>query len=143
MPSILHDFPIFAPAEKVFAVLATPAGLDQWWTLRSSGKTELDAEYFLFFGPEYDWRGVVSKCVLNKEFEWTMTRCDNDWMGSRVGFTLEEKGNRTNVRFYHSVWKDENEHFRISSFCWAMYLRIAKRYAEFGETVAYDKRLDA
>jgi uncharacterized protein YndB with AHSA1/START domain len=142
MPSILHDFPIVASVEKVFSVLSTPAGLDQWWTLKSSGNPVLGAEYTLFFGPEYDWHAAVSKCTHNKEFEWTMTRCHDDWMGSRVGFTLEEKEGRTNVRFYHSGWKEANEHFRVSTYCWAMYLRIAKRYIEFGETVAYDKRLD-
>jgi Activator of Hsp90 ATPase homolog 1-like protein len=30
---------------------------------------------------------------------------------------------------------------KISSYCWAMYLRILKRYVEFGEEVPYEKRL--
>ncbi len=34
------------------------------------------------------------------------------------------------------------EHYRISCYCWAMYLRILKRYLEHGETVQYARRLD-
>jgi hypothetical protein len=29
----------------------------------------------------------------------------------------------------------------ISTYCWAMYLRILKRWLEFGEQVPYEKRL--
>ena len=34
------------------------------------------------------------------------------------------------------------EHFRISSYCWAMYLRVLKRGVEFGEAVPYKDRLN-
>ena len=37
MPEILHDFPVFATPERVFAALSDPAGLDAWWSLRASG----------------------------------------------------------------------------------------------------------
>ena len=36
----------------------------------------------------------------------------------------------------------ELEHYRISNCCWAMYLRILRRYLEYGETVSYEDRLD-
>jgi hypothetical protein len=52
------------------------------------------------------------------------------------------KGNSTDVHFYHEGWPQANEHFKISSFCWAMYLRILKRNIEKGELVPYEKRLD-
>jgi hypothetical protein len=47
------------------------------------------------------------------------------------------------VYFYHLCWPEANEHWRVSNYCWAMYLRILKRYLESGESVAYEKRLDA
>ncbi|MCI0708029.1 MAG: SRPBCC domain-containing protein [Ignavibacteriae bacterium] len=142
MPSILHNFPISAPARKVFEVAATPAGLDTWWTLRSKGSPKLGETYEFWFGPEYDWRGLVTKYTPNKEIEWEMTVADKDWTKSRVGFEFEEKNGITHVRFHHTGWPEDNEHYRISSFCWAMYLRLMKRYIEFGEVVEYEKRLD-
>lgn len=46
------------------------------------------------------------------------------------------------VLFYHTGWKEANAHYRISAFCWAMYLRLLKRYVESGERVRYEERLD-
>ncbi|MCH8956850.1 SRPBCC domain-containing protein, partial [candidate division KSB1 bacterium] len=37
---------------------------------------------------------------------------------------------------------EANEHYRVSCYCWAMYLRLLKRYVEHGETVPYEDRLD-
>ena len=36
----------------------------------------------------------------------------------------------------------KNDHYKISSYCWAMYLRILKRYVESGEEVPYENRLN-
>jgi hypothetical protein len=48
----------------------------------------------------------------------------------------------TQVRFAHTGWPEANEHYRISCYCWAMYLRVLKRHLEFGERVPYEKRLE-
>jgi len=143
MPDIFHDFPIRASAAKVFSAIATPAGLDAWWTKTSSGQPAAGTTYELGFGPNYNWRAVVSRCTPNAEFELQITSADADWTGTRVGFALAEKNGTTQVRFHHTGWPQENDHYRISCFCWAMYLRLLKRYVETGEIVPYEKRLDA
>lgn len=142
MPDIVHDFPIQAPRLQVFRAVSTPSGLDSWWTKRASGEAKEGAEFELWFGPEYDWRAVVSRYLPDKEFELKLTSADEDWQGTRVGFLLEEKDDVTQVRFYHRGWPEENDHYRGSCYCWAMYLRLLKRYVETGELVQYDKRLD-
>lgn len=143
MADIVHEFLVKASAERVFEAASTPAGLDAWWTKRSSGRPVLGAEYELWFGPEYDWRAAVSRCVPSTEFELRMTHAHEDWLGTLVGFALKEKNGGTHARFHHLGWPDENEHYRVSCYCWAMYLRLLKRYAEHGEVVAYEERLDA
>jgi uncharacterized protein YndB with AHSA1/START domain len=142
MRDIVHDFPIAVSAARVFAAISTPEGLDEWWTKSSSGTPEIGTEYELCFGPGYDWRARVSRCQPNTEFEFEMTDADDDWLRSSVGFTLTDQGGSTQVRFHHTGWPAENEHYRISCFCWAMYLRILKRYLEHGERVPYERRLD-
>jgi uncharacterized protein YndB with AHSA1/START domain len=143
MPDIFHQFPINAPVEKVFEAISTPNGLDKWWTKASKGKPQVGEMYELFFSPEYTWAAVISKCILNKEFEFTMQASDDDWKHTKVGFTLINKNDGiTEAEFYHTGWPHSNEHYKISSYCWAMYLRILKRYLEFGETVSYEERLD-
>ncbi len=142
MADIFHDFPINASRQKVFQAIATPAGLDSWWTKRAAGEPVEGAEYELWFGPDYDWRAVVSRCVPDSEFEFHMIVAMDDWRNARVGFRLEEQDGVTHIRFHHTGWPEVSEHYRISSFCWAMYLRLLKRYVEFGEVVPYEERLD-
>ena len=142
MSDILQDFPIKASPAQVYDAISTPDGLNRWWTKRSKGTPKDGEEYELWFGPEYDWRAIVTRASAPSEFELTMTRADADWQGTRVGFRLEGGPDRTLVRFHHIGWPAANEHYRISSHCWAMYLRVLRRYLEHGEVVPYEDRLD-
>ncbi len=126
----------------MYEAVSTPGGLDAWWTERSSGEPAEGAEYELWFGPEFDWRARVTKAAAPSDFELQLTRAGPDWLGTRVGFHLERTAGATQVRFYHTGWPTPNEHWRISCYCWAMYLRILRRYLEHGETVPYARRLD-
>ena len=141
MQDILQDFPIQASPSAVFQAIATPEGLDKWWTLRSSGVPAIGEEYELWFGPGYDWRARVVACAPDSAFALEMTRSGADWAGSRVAFRLSPRDGATWVQFTHSGWPNANEHFRISAHCWALYLRILRRWVERGETVPYEERL--
>ena len=143
MADIHQHFPIKANAGRVFEALSTPAGLNSWWTESCSGEPEPGAEYNFGFGPGYDWRAKVSKCVPDTEFEFELIKADSDWQGTRLGFLLDERGGVTQVQFHHTGWPESNEHYRVSCYCWSMYLRLLKRYVEFGEVVPYETRLDA
>lgn len=143
MPDIFQHFPIKAPAERVFEAVSTPAGLDAFWTQQCSGRPEEGAQYELSFGPGYDWLARVSRSVPNSEFELELTDADDDWRGTRIGFRLVESDGVTQVRFHHTGWPESNEHYRVSCFCWSMYLRLLKRYVEHGEVVPYADRLEA
>jgi uncharacterized protein YndB with AHSA1/START domain len=143
MVDILHDLPISAPIERVFAAVSEPRGLDAWWTLQSKGRPRQGEEYVLGFGPEYDWRARVTRCTPSEEFELEVTRADADWTGTRVGFQLEPRDRGTWIRFSHVGWKSPNEHDRVSCNCWALYLRHLRRHLEAGETVPYHERLGA
>lgn len=102
----------------------------------------LGAEYQLWFGAEYDWRARVSALVPGRLFELEVTVAMDDWVGTRIRAELEEVDGVTTLRFSHLGWPDASEHFRVSTFCWAMYLRVMRRHVEHGEVVAYEQRLD-
>jgi uncharacterized protein YndB with AHSA1/START domain len=141
MPDIFHDFTIKVSPDRVFSAVSKPVGLDAWWTRTSSGLPKEGAEYELNFGPKYIWQARVTKCVAPNEFELEMFNSDPDWNGTRVGFHLT--GDKTTkVSFRHTGWPAANDHWRISCYCWAMYLRILRRHLEHGESVPYEKRLD-
>ena len=143
MADIQHDFLIKAPLERVYQAISTPQGLDAWWTQRSAGDPKEGADFHLWFGPAHDWRATVTRCVPPHEFELRITAADADWLGTRVGFHLDGQGGQTQVRFHHAGWPSANEHCRISSYCWAMYLRVLRRFLEHGEVVPYEARLEA
>ena len=142
MADIYHYFPINASIEKVYESISTPGGLDTWWSKSSVGKPRQGEMYRISFGADYNWKAVVSKYVPGKEFELTMTDADADWLNTKVGFSLINKNDLTELHFYHTGWKEDNEHYRISNYCWAMYLRVLKCNVEFGETVPYEDRLN-
>jgi uncharacterized protein YndB with AHSA1/START domain len=143
MPDVFQDFPIKATARQVFEAVSAPAGLDAWWSQRTSGQAGQGAVYELGFGPGYNWLARVSRYVPDSEFELELIEADGDWTGTRVGFRLDQDKDVTRVRFYHTGWPEANEHYRVSCHCWAMYLRLLRRYVERGEVVEYDGRLDA
>lgn len=141
MADIFHYFIINAPVERVFQSFTTSKGLDSWWTKKSSGKAVVGKEYTLGFSPNYIWKGVVTKTRNNKEFEIQITQAQNDWNDTRVGVILKDYGEATRVHFYHKGWSIANEHYKISTYCWAMYLRVLKRHLEYNEDVPYEDRL--
>lgn len=139
---IIHYFQINGSIESVFEIISTARGISQWWALEAKGHSELGALLDLNFGPGYQWQAQVTQMMPPNEFELTLIKADPDWMDSTVSFQLTANKNGTNTRFFHRGWKEANDHYHISSYCWAMYLRILKRYIEHGETVPYASRLD-
>jgi uncharacterized protein YndB with AHSA1/START domain len=143
MPDILQEFPIAVPPARVYDAISQPSGLDAWWTLTCSGAPDPGAEYELGFGPEYAWRARVTVAEPSRRFELQLTKADDDWLHTRVGFELTPSAGGTQVSFYHVGWPMANAHYRISCHCWAMYLRLLRRHLEIGEEVPYERRLDA
>jgi uncharacterized protein YndB with AHSA1/START domain len=116
VPNIVHELVVRAPREQVFRAMVTPDGLAQWWTKASDGKPQLGAEYRLFFGPDFDWRGTVTRYEPDSVFELAITKADPDWIDTRVRCELQTEGAAdTRVRFFHTGWPAENAHWRISA----------------------------
>ncbi len=88
MADIFHNFPIEAPAEKVFEAISLSEGLDKWWTKASAVNPVTGGIYILDFGPGYIWKAIVTEYVKDKVFELKMTEADADWLGTKIGFNL-------------------------------------------------------
>ncbi len=127
-------------SSSVFEAVSSAEGLSAWWTLRASGRPQLGASYRLYFGPDYDWLAEVTECTAGRSIEWAVTSADADWTGTRVSFILENHDSGVLVRFCHAGWAQRNDHYLRSAYCWALYLRLLKRYVELGETVPYQER---
>lgn len=140
MHSILHNVYIRSTVDQVFQALTGAEHINQWWTLECHGLAEINEEFRFYFSPEYDWTAKVTHVIANKALEWKMLKADNDWTPTSFGFELFQLEEMTRVEFYHKDWTSTNEHFRKTSYCWAMYLNLLKRYVEMNEVVPFEKR---
>ncbi len=131
MPAIHHLFTVEAPAKAVFEMLTSPDGLCQWWTSKASGEPVLGATYQFYFSEAYDWRASVIAIDAPHLISWQMEKADEDWLPTQLHFQLEtSKEGTTTVRFQHSRWENVNDHYRRTSFCWAMYFDKLRRIVE-------------
>lgn len=142
MFTIKHQLMIKSSPEKVFAIIAEGKGLNLWWTLASSGQFKLNEEITLDFGPGYIWKAKIIAFTKNQFIEYQIIESTEDWKNTIVSLELIATKTDTILRFHHKNWKDDREHFQSSSYCWAVYLRLIKKYLEKGITVNYENRLD-
>lgn len=138
--SIYHNFFIKATPKEVFEAVSTPKHLDNWWTLKSSGKPKLGTTYNLNFTDKYDWYCQVSVCKPYEAIHFKMTNTNLGWEPTTFGFDLEEKDGGTYVRFAHKDWAKIIEEFKIASFCWAMLFNGLKNYLEKGVVIPFEER---
>ena len=141
---IEHELVVAAPIERVWACFATAEGLNAWWTSAASGDPMPGSRYAFGFDTNHEWAGIVRVLLPPVAIEWEMTETAPmpDWAGTRVGARLADEGASTRLHFYHRGWSEATQHMRISSFCWATYLRLLARYCVLGELVAYERRND-
>ena len=140
MADIFFDILIHASPQKVFNSFCMPEHLDNWWTLKSSGRPEQDAAYNLNFTDTYNWFAKVDEVIPNERFYLKMTSSDPDWDPTTFGITLEAKGNDTLLKFSHKNWPENNHHYRHSAFCWAQLLNGLKNYVENGIVIPFEDR---
>jgi uncharacterized protein YndB with AHSA1/START domain len=138
--AIYHDLTIKSPREKVFDAITSPVHLVNWWPLKSEGVPKEGATYNFNFTDEYDWYGVVIKVEDLKSFHIKMTTSDDDWNATTFGFDLEELNGNTKLKFCHTNWKNCNDEFRQSSYCWAILLKGLKDYLENGIIIPFENR---
>ena len=131
MYHILHDIEIHGFRDEIFAALTKPELLNKWWTVKAEGRPEVNAEYRFYFSDEYDWKAKILEVHPPASVSYQMTRADNDWTNSILSFEIIEIDHlRQNLRFEHRNWRSVNDHFRKTSYCWALYLNAMKKLVE-------------
>lgn len=138
---IFHLLAINANKEVIFDAISTPKGLNDWWTLKSSGIPKLNEVYNLNFTDEYNWYATISKLEKNKIIEFSIIDAKEEWLSTTFGFYLEEKNaNVIHLHFYHKNWKSISIEFKTANYCWGQLLSQLKKYLETGEITPFEKR---
>ena len=137
--TIYHNLMIKKDVESVFKAVTDPEQLINWWPLKCTGKPKINEVYNYNFTDKYNWFAIVN-LIEDKQIHFKMTDSDEDWNPTTFGYELEEKEDGTYLRFFHKDWPECNDHFKHSSFCWALLLNGLKDYLEKGIIIPFESR---
>jgi uncharacterized protein YndB with AHSA1/START domain len=127
MADLAHAIQISAPAEAVYPLVATAAGLAQWWAAdvtEQNGAVELG-----FFNRHTLYRLRAQAQELPRRAEW-LCETGAEWEGTRLVFALEPQGAGTRVRFTHAGWRSETDYFVSCNTTWGALMLRLKAAAE-------------
>jgi uncharacterized protein YndB with AHSA1/START domain len=131
MAEIKHQIAINAPPQKVYAALATQAGLRRWWTAdttadeRVGGKAE-----FGFDQRNTVFRMKIDQLIPGKRVVWSCLGDHPEWAGTTLTWDLEADDDRTVLRFTHGDWKSITDFCAICNSTWGELMYRLKDYLE-------------
>jgi len=127
MADIRHAIQISASLEAVYPLVATAAGLREWWAedvTETGGKVE---HGFFNRATVYTLKPMVE--TPPSRFEW-LCETGQEWSGTRLLFHLQAAGRGTLVRFTHAEWQSETDYFISCTTVWGELMFRLKAAAE-------------
>ena len=64
-----------------------------------------------------------------------MTAASADWIGTVASFRIDASDDVSWLRYARAGWGAAREHYRVSSYRWAMYLGVLRCWLERGDVV--------
>jgi hypothetical protein len=133
MPDILHKVGIkSASLNAVYNALTTTAGLSGWWTSDTQGETEVGGVLRFRFGSGgFDMK--VLELRPAGHVLWQVVDGPEEWIGTKIGFDLVQRGDWTIILFKHQGWRQPVEFMHHCSTKWAVFLLSLKSLLETGK----------
>jgi hypothetical protein len=137
MPDILHKVGIKSSSlNDVYMALTTVEGLSAWWTTDTRGDSPRDSKVggvlqFRFGAGGFDMR--ILELDRARRVLWQVVDGPEEWIGTKIGFDLEQRGDWTIVLFKHEGWKEPVEFMHHCSTKWAVFLLSLKSLLETGK----------
>src|SRR5271156_3855118 len=99
MADILHKVGIKSSSVNgVFKALTTVEGLSAWWTTTTEGESNVGGVLRFRFGAGgFDMR--VLELDPARRVLWQVVDGPEEWLGTKIGFDLEQRGDWTIVLF--------------------------------------------
>ncbi|HET7794924.1 MAG TPA: SRPBCC domain-containing protein [Rhizobacter sp.] len=138
MVDILHKVGIKAPINEVYKALATREGVAGWWTTETTGDSRPDgALSFRFTQDGVELGAFEMKVLSHKPDREVLWQVDGgtapEWIGTRIGYELQQDGEYVVVLFKHQGWQEASEFTHHCSTKWAMFLMSLKQLVETGQ----------
>lgn len=122
---------IMAMPEKIYQAITTQEGLASWWAKQTIARPEEGFVNVFSFG---SFRNEMKVMTLapNMAVEWLVINSIEEWVGTRISFNLETKGEKTLLRFSHSEWRLSTDTLAGCTYDWAWFIRSLKAFCETG-----------
>ncbi len=133
MGNIRHNFLIKSSTQNVYNAITTEKGLSSWWTNNTIAKPEIGFVNQFQFGPAHCKKIKVLELDHLNKVTWQLVEGDEQWIGTKIVFQLDEKEGNTFLKFSHINWKEETEYFGICNYHWGKFLDSLKSLCETGE----------
>jgi uncharacterized protein YndB with AHSA1/START domain len=131
MADLMHQIPINASPEKVYAALATQAGLRSWWTAdteadeKAGGKAE-----FGFDKRQMVFRMKIEKLEPGQQVVWSCHGDQPEWNGTTLTWNIAREDGRTVLRFTQSGWNSMSDMYAMCNSTWGELMYRLKNYLE-------------
>lgn len=133
MVHIKHNLTINTSPETVYRALTTENGIRGWWTADTKIKPEAGSIAEFNFGERYHNEMKIMDLQPNRRVEWYVLEADAEWIGTTITFNLEEKEEKTLLRFGHINWEQPTDFYANCNYQWGRYLRSLKDFCETGK----------
>lgn len=139
MADILHRLSIDAAPATVRELIATPAGIERWWTGHTvGGDAGIGGKLEMFFG------GAEPAAVMQvtddtpERIVWRVVDGPPDWLDTHITFTFRPTDTGgTTLLFSHRGWRDSGEFMANCNSEWASYLIGLKAGLEGGNLTPF------
>ena len=133
MPDIIHLVTINTSVSKVYKAITEKEGLSGWWTKDNTAKPEINSIAEFNFGKKYRNEMRIIELLPDKRVVWKCEQGDPEWIGTTLTFDLEDKGDKTILRFGHKNWREATDFFASCNYQWGWYMTSLKNYCETGK----------
>jgi hypothetical protein len=133
MPDILHKIGVKSSSlNDAYHALTTLEGLSAWWTTTTQGNSKVgDVLQFRFGTGGFDMK--VLELQSASHVLWQVIDGPEEWIGTTIGFDLEQRGDWTVILFRHEGWQQPVEFMHHCSTKWAVFLLSLKSLLETGQ----------
>lgn len=132
MYTIKHLIHLETDVQEVYKSIATIDGLSNWWTVQTSGHSELNGKIDFKFGDRFYIQMKVLELQANKLVRWECVQAEPDWIGTIITFDIDVDEGKVVLRFSHDKWPTHSDFFAHCNLSWAKYLLSLKLYLEKG-----------
>jgi len=127
LADLVHAVQISATADKIFPLVATAAGLAEWWAedvTEQNGNVDLG-----FFNRQTVYSLRAQPQEPGRRAEW-LSQTGAEWARTRLIFELEPQAKGTLLRFKHAGWAAETNYFVSCNTTWGALMLRLKAAAE-------------